>query len=159
MMSYRQFAYVYDRLMADMPYREWLKFAEESFAKFEKPRTIVDLGCGTGSLAIPLAQAGYQVIGIDLSEDMLSIAHDKTERLRGLTGKAFKGSVTWLHQDMREWEWSEPADCVISFCDCLNYLLEEEDWKSAFERVYAGLKPGGLFFVRYACGRPIGVIL
>lgn len=132
-MSYEQFAYVYDRLMADMPYDEWLRFAEESFAKYGKPRTIVDLGCGTGNLTIPMAERGYEMIGIDLSDDMLAVAQQKY------------ASITWLQQDMREWEVSEQVDAVVSFCDCLNYLTEEEDWTGTFGRVFDGLKDGGLF--------------
>jgi len=143
-LAYAHFAYTYDRLMQDTPYGEWLRFADEIWRRYGKPGTIVDLGCGTGNIAIPLAQAGFTVYGIDLSEDMLSVARDKWERfLRGAL--AHRGSVTWLQQDMREWELDEPVDCVLSFCDCMNYLREEEEVLQVMRRTYDGLKPGGLF--------------
>ncbi|NOV03546.1 class I SAM-dependent DNA methyltransferase [Paenibacillus planticolens] len=142
-MSYEEFAYTYDRLMNTMPYKDWLCFVKESFERFGvKPETIVDLGCGTGNLTIPLALEGYHLTGIDLSEDMLAVADQKAgEGLARLRG----GAVRWLQQDLREWELGEPVDVAISFCDSLNYLLEEEDIVDAFRQTYAGLKPGGLF--------------
>ncbi|MPZ04736.1 class I SAM-dependent methyltransferase, partial [Micrococcus luteus] len=56
-----------------------------------------------------------------------------------------EGSVRWVQQDMRSWELPEQVDSVISFCDCVNYLLEEKDIRSAFARAYSGLKEGGTF--------------
>ncbi|UUZ85458.1 methyltransferase domain-containing protein [Paenibacillus sp. P26] len=102
-------------------------------------------GRGTGSIAIPLAQQGFEVFGIDLSEDMLAVAQEKAEREQRRMPFAPGGSVTWLQQDMREWELGRPADAVISFCDSLNYLLEEGDVARAFRCTYEGLKPGGIF--------------
>ncbi len=79
MRAYRQFASVYDRLMEDMPYSDWLRFARESWERYGIPKTVVDLGCGTGSLAIPLARSGFEVFAIDLSADMLTIGRSKWE--------------------------------------------------------------------------------
>ena len=63
-MSYEKFAYTYDRLMNSMPYEDWLRFVKESFERFGmKPTTLVDLGCGTGNLSIPLALEGLPVDG------------------------------------------------------------------------------------------------
>ncbi|MBT2288760.1 class I SAM-dependent methyltransferase [Paenibacillus albidus] len=145
MSSYGKFAYVYDELMADMPYSDWLAFAEGAWQKYGKPVTVAELGCGTGSITIPLAAAGYHMTGIDLSSDMLSVAQRKMEEQP--QGRRFmrEGSVRWIRQNMTEWELPEPVDSVISFCDCLNYLLEEKDIQAAFARTYAGLKPGGVF--------------
>jgi SAM-dependent methyltransferase len=142
-MSYEQFAYTYDRLMEGMPYEAWLRFAREGWSHYGlTPSTLVDLGCGTGSLAIPLSLEGIRVYGIDLSEDMLAVAAQKAEEQSAVL-KA--GSVQWVHQDLREWELPEQADTVISFCDCMNYLLEEEDLLQSFRQVYEGLRSGGLF--------------
>ncbi|ANE47270.1 methyltransferase type 12 [Paenibacillus swuensis] len=158
-MSYGQFAYVYDRLMEDMPYPEWVEWAQTcwtrqlsdllghvegqphvNFSHSVIPKHVVDLGCGTGSVTIPLAKAGYRITGIDLSEDMLAVAgHKQLEQ--GIPSE----QIRWLQQDMREWKLAEPVDAVISFCDCLNYLLEEEDVVSAFRQSYEGLKEGGMF--------------
>ncbi|WP_261305666.1 class I SAM-dependent DNA methyltransferase [Paenibacillus andongensis] len=142
-MSYEKFAYTYDRLMNSMPYEDWLRFVKESFERFGmQPSTIVDLGCGTGNLTIPLAKEGYQLTGIDLSEDMLAVAEQKTgeykSQLRG-------GAIHWVQQDLREWDLGEQVDVALSICDSLNYLLEEEDIVDAFRQTFEGLKPGGLF--------------
>ncbi|WP_340022066.1 class I SAM-dependent methyltransferase [Paenibacillus sp. FSL K6-1096] len=145
MSSYGKFAYVYDALMADMPYPAWLDFAETAWSRYGKPRTVAELGCGTGSLTLPLAAAGYHMTGIDLSSDMLSVARRKLEEQP--QGRRFlrEGSVQWVQQNMKEWELPEPVDAVISFCDCLNYVLEEPDIRSVFSSTYAGLKEGGTF--------------
>lgn len=154
-MSYGKFAFVYDRLMEDMPYGDWIAFALEAFSRkgMAKPGgagdgssnpVVVDLGCGTGSIAIPLALQGYRVYGIDLSDAMLSIAEDKSRDLLAGPRGSVPGPV-WLAQDMREWELDEKADAAVSFCDCLNYLTEEEDVAAVFSRTFAGLKPGGVF--------------
>lgn len=144
-MAYEQFAYYYDRLMGEMPYSEWIRFAQQCWNRFGEPKTVVDLGCGTGNISIPLAQMGFQVFGVDLSAHMLAVARHKFEQQQRVSSFVAGGSVSWLEQDMREWELPEPVDCVLSFCDCINYLLEEEDWIQTFRQVRKGLKSGGLF--------------
>lgn len=144
-MAYDRFASYYDRLMEEMPYPEWLDFLGQCWGKYGRPQTIADLGCGTGSLSIPLAQQGYEVFGIDLSEDMLAVAQQKAlEAQRNQTFPA-GGAITWLQQDMREWGLHRPVDAVISMCDCINYLLEEDDVAQTFTQVYEGLNAGGTF--------------
>lgn len=138
---YERFAYVYDRLMSGMPYTKWRRFLQESWERYGTPASVVDLGCGTGELSLPLAELGYRVIGIDLSEEMLAVAREKAKS----HSLPPEGSVSWLCQDMREWRLPEPVDCVFSFCDCLNYLLEEEDIRRTFRQTYEGLREGGLF--------------
>ncbi len=125
--------------MEDMPYNKWCEFANQSWERFKcKPTKIVDLGCGTGNISIPLAQQGFDVIGIDLSTDMLSVAKQKHSLIGGL-------SIHWLHQNMIEWELPYKVDSVISFCDSLNYLLEEGQVNQTFHQVYEGLQSGGTF--------------
>lgn len=162
-LSYGQFALVYDQLMEDMPYAEWLGFAREGWSRYGMPSTVVDLGCGTGSLSIPLARSGFHVYGIDLSADMLSVARSKWEETPQQSIRPRVGTIRWLQQDMRRWEMAEPVDSVISFCDCLNYLTEEADVEAAFRATFAALKPGGSFlfdmhppkqFFRYAEEQP-----
>ncbi|WEK53101.1 MAG: class I SAM-dependent methyltransferase [Candidatus Cohnella colombiensis] len=145
MSVYRQFASVYDRLMEEMPYAEWLIFARRCWQKYGMPKTVVDLGCGTGNIAIPLARSGFAVIGIDLSAEMLSIARSKWDEPPALGGRDEPGTIRWLQQDMRDWELPNPADAIISFCDCLNYLTEAKDITAAFRQTYAALASGGLF--------------
>ena len=140
-MAYQAFATVYDRLMADAPYDQWLHFALKFWEQRGfRPDTVADLGCGTGNLAIPLAQRGYNVIGIDLSEDMLACAQEKLSHL-----PAMPGSVLYIQQDMREWELGFRTDAVISFCDCLNYLTEPDDILQTFVQTFRGLNEGGWF--------------
>ncbi|MBW7461394.1 class I SAM-dependent methyltransferase, partial [Paenibacillus sepulcri] len=116
MRAYRQFATVYDRLMEDMPYSDWLRFARECWDRYGIPQTVVDLGCGTGSLAIPLARSGFQVFGIDLSADMLSIGRSKLDESPQQAIRSSAGAIRWLQQDMCSWELPEQVDAVISFC-------------------------------------------
>lgn len=128
--------------MEDMPYAEWMNIARGCFDRYGMPHSVVDLGCGTGNLAIPLAKSGFEVFGIDISADMLAIARSKwgDPPVRGQGG-----SIRWLQQDMRDWELPEPVDAVISFCDCLNYLTTEADVTAAIRQTFAALRPGGLF--------------
>ena len=142
--AYGQFAGHYDRLMADMPYGRWLSFARQCWARYGEPGRIVDLGCGTGSVSVPLAQAGKHVTGIDLSDSMLAVAHGKQQQAAAAITAA-GGSVVWLQQDMREWEVDQQADAVVSFCDCVNYLLEEQDVRDMLHCTAQGLRTGGLF--------------
>ncbi|GGA20162.1 class I SAM-dependent DNA methyltransferase [Paenibacillus physcomitrellae] len=145
MEAYRKFAYVYDELMQDMPYESWVEFAQTAWQKHGIPHTVAELGCGTGSITIPLTNAGYQMTGIDLSEDMLSVAQNKMEASAGGSRLYREGSVRWVCQDMRSWELPEPVDSVISFCDCMNYVLEPEEIAQVFVRTYDALKEGGSF--------------
>jgi len=135
-MAYTHMAAVYDRLMADTPYDQWLDWVERCFSRGAKPVSVIDLGCGTGSISIPLAKRGYRVTGVDLSAEMLAVAYDKMRKEQV--------NVTWVEQDMRELDVMQ-ADAVISLCDSLSYLTEEEDVQSTFQRVYAHLAPGGMF--------------
>ncbi|MWC27546.1 class I SAM-dependent DNA methyltransferase [Paenibacillus sp. MMS18-CY102] len=164
MAAYRQFASVYDRLMEHMPYADWLRFARTIWEQQDlMPRSVVDLGCGTGNLSIPLAKSGFDVFAIDLSADMLSIGRGKWDESPRRAVRPDSGSIRWLQQDMREWELPEPVDTIISFCDCLNYLTEPADVEAAFRSSFQGLREGGKFlfdvlpgnqFRRYAAEQP-----
>lgn len=145
-MAYGKFALVYDRLMADMPYDSWVAFAEEAFRRHAyAPLSVADLGCGTGSITLPLAAKGYRMYGIDLSDAMLSIAQEKSGRMHAGNLRGAPAGPVWLMQDMTEWELAEQVDAAVSFCDCLNYLTDEAEVEALFRQTYAGLKPGGLF--------------
>lgn len=145
MNAYGKFAYVYDELMEDMPYESWISFAKGSWARTKEPRTVVDLGCGTGSITIPLAEMGYHMTGIDLSEDMLAVANDKLDNLGKNSLLLRQAKVRLVQQDMTQWEMPEPVDAVISFCDCINYLLTEQDVQATFQATYKSLVPDGSF--------------
>ncbi|MCX7772454.1 MAG: class I SAM-dependent methyltransferase [Clostridia bacterium] len=135
---YTRFAEVYDRLTHDIDYVKWADYIQSAFLKFEKdPKLVLELGCGTGSLAIELAQRGYDMIGVDLSPDMLFRASEKSRE---------KGTdILFLNQDMREFELYGTVDAVLCMLDSLNYLTSLRDVKCVFKLVHNYLNPGGLF--------------
>lgn len=118
---------------------ERISSEEDSLAKAlaSERNLVLDLGCGTGTLTELLHQKGYDMIGVDNSPEMLEIAREKQEK---------SGSeILYIQQDMRELELYSTVGTVISVCDCLNYLLEEEELLSVFRLVNTYLYPGGLF--------------
>lgn len=136
-MSYTNFAKIYDELMKDVPYEKWVRFFEEKMDKYQFPvQKILDVGCGTGELAIRFSRKGYSVTGVDLSEEMLSVANDKISNA---------GFVVDLYeQDMRELEGLGTFDCVQIVCDSLNYLHDLDEVKTTFERVSDHLTNNGM---------------
>lgn len=103
----------------------------------QERNTVLDLGCGTGMLTELLARKGYEMIGLDNSQEMLQIAIEKRER-SGLP-------ILYLMQDMKELELYGTVGAVVSVCDSLNYLLTEEDVVETFRRVNNYLYPRGIF--------------
>jgi ubiquinone/menaquinone biosynthesis C-methylase UbiE len=100
---------------------------------------MIDLACGTGTLTVLMAEAGWHALGIDRSQEMLAVAQRK---LRGFRGE---GSVRFRRGDIRERHTDQPVDLVTCFYDSLNYLLQEEDLLAVFRLVEASLRPGGLW--------------
>lgn len=138
MEAYTDFANVYDTFMDETPYEEWCEFLVEKMKEYKVPKGLVlDLGCGTGTLTQMLSQNGYDMIGVDNSSQMLSIAMEK----RDSSGE----NILYLMQDMREFELYGTVGAVISVCDSLNYLLEEEDLVETFRLVNNYLDPKGIF--------------
>ncbi|MBO5208870.1 MAG: class I SAM-dependent methyltransferase [Lachnospiraceae bacterium] len=153
MEAYTDFASVYDTFMDETPYEEWCEFLVSLLKQYgnddgkavenvdenlqQERNSILDLGCGTGTLTELLATKGYDMIGIDNSQEMLQIAMEKREK-SGL-------DILYLLQDMREFELYGTVGAVISVCDSLNYLLEEEDLLQTFRLVNNYLYPDGLF--------------
>lgn len=138
-MTYGKFAYLYDTLMDDVPYDEWVNWIKRVSGKYgSKGNKVMDLACGTGQLSIQLSQAGYHVTGVDLSEDMLAVAQAKADT-QGL-------SIPFFQQDMTELEGHGLYDIIGIFCDSLNYLREPSDIEKTFTGVNEHLAEGGLFF-------------
>ncbi len=175
MEAYTGFAQVYDTFMDDTPYEEWSHFLLALLQKHREGRrdpvlcgtipadgkgtgnnyaietddnvikenlhqeqnTILDLGCGTGTLTQLLAAQGYDMIGIDNAQEMLQIAIDKRDSA-GL-------DILYLLQDMRTFELYGTVGAVISVCDSVNYLLEEEEIVQTFRLVNNYLFPQGIF--------------
>ena len=166
--AYTDFANVYDTFMDETPYDVWGDFVVELMNKFgvtkpaigkvsanngdaleysteenseqaleEEKNLIVELGCGTGSFTLNMAKRGYDIIGIDMSSDMLDIARKKTAS-EGL-------DVMYLEQDMRELDLYCTCGTVLSVCDSINYLLEDDDVIETFKLVNNFLFPNGVF--------------
>lgn len=138
MESYTGFARVYDLFMEDTPYEQWGAFLLEQLKKEGIDRGLVlDLGCGTGKLSRLLAEHGYDMIGVDLSVEMLEIAQE-VERCQ-------PQNILYLCQDMREFELYGTVRAVVSCCDCVNYIMEEKELVEVFRLVNNYLDPGGVF--------------
>jgi len=134
---YQDFAYFYDTLMKNVDYNKWAGHVESIFGYYgKKPKTVVDLACGTGGITNVLAARGYQITGIDISEDMLFVAREKA-RKSGL-------KVAYACQDMVELTLHRPVDAVICMCDGFNYITDKDKLKTAMKRIYRYLNQGGI---------------
>ncbi len=135
---YESFAAVYDTFMDNVPYEEWSGYLIRLLRREGiGDGLVLELGCGTGSMTELLARAGYDMIGVDNSADMLEVALEKKER-SGL-------DILYLLQDMREFELYGTVRAVVSVCDSLNYVTKEEDLLEVFRLVNNYLDPGGIF--------------
>ncbi|WP_100372220.1 class I SAM-dependent DNA methyltransferase [Bacillus sp. FJAT-45037] len=136
-MSYQAFATLYDRLMADAPYDEWVTVLKRALAVDSlQGVSLLDVGCGTGELLVRLANQGADVTGVDLSNEMLVVAREKC--------MAAGVSPLLLHQDMRDLEVLGEFDAVTVFCDSLNYLETEKSVLAAFASLHKQLTQNGL---------------
>lgn len=135
MEAYTSFAEVYDLFMDNVPYEAWSEYLAEIFKDYQiEDGLLLDLGCGTGKLTRLMEAKGYDMIGVDYSYDMLSIAKEHSEE-----------SILYLLQDMREFELYGTVRGIYSACDSLNYILEEEELKEVFSLVNNYLDPKGVF--------------
>lgn len=138
MEAYTSFAVVYDTFMDNVPYEEWGEYLHGLLLEYGvEDGLVLDLGCGTGTMTEILASKGYDMTGVDFSEEMLDIAMQK----RTKSGH----DILYLMQDMREFELYGTVRAVVSICDCMNYILEEEDLLEVFRLVNNYLDPGGIF--------------
>ena len=138
MESYGRFAGVYDVFMDNVNYREWADYIIETLAQDGiRDGLVLELGCGTGTVTEMLADVGYDMIGIDNSEEMLAEAMEK----RAESGH----DILYLLQDMQDFELYGTVRAVISVCDSMNYLTDEEDLEYLFALVNNYLDPGGIF--------------
>lgn len=153
MIIYSNFAFYYDRLMKEVDYGKWADYIEELFKRNNlEPSMILDLGCGTGSFCTVMAERGYDMIGIDLSPEMLSCA--KTKALEK------KLDILYLNQDIAFFELYGTVDAIVCLMDSLNYITYKNDIKRVFNLVNNYLNPGGLFIFdlnsRYKLERILG---
>jgi len=138
MEAYTSFAKVYDTFMDNVPYKEWADYLGKILKEYGiDDGLVLDLGCGTGSMTEMLASSGYDMIGVDNAEEMLEIAMEK---------KVESGhDILYLLQDMREFELYGTVRAVISACDSVNYITDDEDLTEVFRLVNNYLDPEGLF--------------
>ncbi len=136
--GYRALARFYDQLNSEIDYAAWADFMEACFSRYlsEKPRLVLDLACGTGSMTAELARRGYDMIGVDGSAEMLSEAFSRT---------ANTGGILFLQQDMRSFELYGTVGAVTCCLDSLNYLLGNGELEQCFSLVHNYLDPNGLF--------------
>lgn len=136
--AYRALAVSYDRLTRDVDYKAVVAFYNE-ILKQERlhPRTAVDLACGTGSVALLLAKQGLEVIGVDLSEDMLTQAAQKSWGM--------ENGPRFVCQDLGQLRLGRGVDLAVCALDSLDYITEPKDCAKAIRRIYKALNPGGIF--------------
>lgn len=148
--GYSVIAGVYDRLNAEIDYSAWADFIEKCFDKYlpSRPELVLDLACGTGSMTREMALRGYDMIGVDGSPEMLSIASERAY----IASEAFSEDETderlpilYLLQDMRSFELYGTVGAVLCCLDSINYLTESRDVKKCFSLVHNYLDPNGLF--------------
>lgn len=136
--AYTGFASVYDTFMDNIPYEEWAEYVIGLLKEYEINEGIVlDLGCGTGNMTELLAEAGFDMIGVDNAEEMLEIAMEK----RAESGH----DILYLLQDMREFELYGTVRAIVSICDSINYIMEEEELLKVFKLANNYLDPQGVF--------------
>lgn len=137
MEAYTGFAEVYDLFMDNVPYQEWSSYLIGLLKEYGvSDGLVLELGCGTGKMTRLLAEAGYDMTGVDNSQEMLQIAREAGQE---------EDNILYLLQDMREFELYGTVKAVVSICDSMNYILEEADLLAVFRLVNNYLDPGGIF--------------
>ena len=137
--QFQAIAPYYDDVMSVVPYRQWAQYLRKLFKRFGwKPRHILELATGTGTLAMLLAREGFPVTGIDLSAPMIAVARSKA-------AEEPDAPVAFLCGDMTQLDFCQDFDMAISLFDSLNYLLTARQLQQTFHGVYRALQSGGGF--------------
>ena len=138
MSAYEKFAQVYDLFMDNIDYEGWAEYVTDRLREYEiTDGLVLELGCGTGTMTGLLAGKGYDMIGVDNSEEMLAEAMEK----RVESGQ----DILYLLQDMQEFELYGTVRAAVSVCDSVNYITEPEELKEVFRLVNNYLDPEGVF--------------
>ncbi len=136
--AYEALAVSYDRLTNDVDYEATVDFYYEILKREGLvPRTAADLACGTGSVSMLLAERGLQVTGVDLSEEMLTVACQKAQDL--------PNPPTFVCQPIQKLRLPRAVDMAVCALDSLDYITEPGDCAEAIRRTYKALNPGGIF--------------
>lgn len=139
--GYSVLATVYDRLNDTVDYKAWADFIEECFRRYStgrEVRSVIDLGCGTGSMTLELARRGYDMTALDISEEMLTVAENRvrSEKL---------SDVLFVESDMCSFELYGTVDAMVCCLDGINHLTSREELLSCFALVNNYLEDGGVF--------------
>ena len=135
--AYHNLAVSYDRLTNDVDYESTVRFYSDILKREGlHPRTAVDLACGTGSVALLLAQMGLEVTAVDLSEEMLTVAQQKAQKL--------ENPPRFICQPLQELRLYKGVDLAVCALDSLDYITEPGDCKEAIRRINKALNPGGI---------------
>ena len=138
MACYEALAQSYDRLTNDVDYEATVDFYMQILAREGiRPRNVVDLACGTGSVTAILARMGYPVLGVDMSEEMLTVAAMKTQQIEPMP--------RFSCQKLQQLRLPRAVDLAVCALDSLDYILDPADCAEAIRRVYRALNPGGVF--------------
>lgn len=137
--KYSALARIYDTLMYDVPYQQWAEYLEKLLQNngVKSGSRILEYACGTGNLTTLFAQKGYMLTAVDVSEEMLFQAQEKTRK------KAL--SVTYVCADMCEFQLNKPVSAIVCACDGVNYILNKKDLVNFFECAYKNLADDGVF--------------
>ena len=135
MKAYSVFAHIYDKMMDNIPYEEWKDYLLRMMYLYRvsPSASIAELGCGTGTMTGLLVEEGLDVMGLDISSDMLAEARKKYP------------DISFLEADMCDFKLPEKKDVIVSICDSINYVLTTEDLVKTFSSVRENLNEGGIF--------------
>jgi ubiquinone/menaquinone biosynthesis C-methylase UbiE len=137
-LPYSRLAEIYDHVMRHVDYVHWASYVESLFNRhLSLPEQVLDLACGTGSLAIELHRRGYEVSGADGCLEMLSEGRKKASNLGY--------PISFFHRNLLDLHDMPTFDAVLCLYDSINYMMTLEDMATAFEMVGKVIKPGGLF--------------
>ena len=138
MSCYDALAANYDALTGDVEYEKRADYLEKLFQKSKIPvKTVLDLACGTGTMTWILTGRGYEMIGVDASEEMLAAAMEKSGSVEGI-------APIFLHQSMPKLDLYGTVDAAICCLDSLNYLTNPKDVQRTFDRLRLFIAPGGV---------------
>jgi SAM-dependent methyltransferase len=130
--SFRKLASYYDTIYADKNYSKEVDFIEECFRKYDKPKYLLEIGCGTGNYTKIFSERGYKITGIDLSADMLEVARSKCD-------------CNFINSDVRTLDLERKFDCCLALFAVIGYVTDNSELANVFRRTRIHLKRGGLF--------------
>lgn len=141
--EYYELAKYYDLIMSKhVPYKKHFAFLEEAFEKYQKKvQRILDLACGTGIHSLCFAKNGYNVVGVDVSSEMLDIARQKAKE-EGLQAE-------FLKNDIRDLHFNKEFDAALCINQSVMCCMTHSNINNLITGVKSALKEGGIFIVDF----------